>query len=136
MCPSSAEREIALKKAPYRRITLDINPRNTGNTNAILPSTMAIMMQRIHRTSDPAMFAHFLDDIMKDLPVPEHILKVTIEYRWKLSAIYEGQEQWTATLRLLLEDALGIMSKPDGVYEAELRGSKNKGDSCPLGAQE
>ena len=54
---------------------------------------------------------------------------------WKSSAIYEGEEQQTATLGSLLEDALGITilkrvnadaSKPDGVYEAELRGSKIK----------
>ena len=71
----------------------------------------------------------------QDLPIPEHILKVTIEYMWTLSAIYEGEEQWMATLRSLLEDAIEItilkwvnvdMSKPDGVYEAELRQSKIK----------
>ena len=51
------------------------------------------------------------------------------------SAIFESEDQRTAALRSLLEEALRITilkrvnadaSKPDGVYEAELRGSKIK----------
>jgi len=108
---------MALKMAP----TVESNPTDT----------IAPPIQLFH-----PVFAHFLDDIMnQDLPVPEHILKVTVEYMRKSSAIYEGEEQRMATLRSHLEDALTITilkrvnaggSKPDGVYEAELRGSKIK----------
>lgn len=52
-----------------------------------------------------------------------------------LSAIYESEDQWMAALRSLLEGAIRVTilkwvnvdaSKPDGVYEVELRGSKIK----------
>jgi hypothetical protein len=51
------------------------------------------------------------------------------------SPIYENEDQRTDALRSLLENALGITIltrvnadgwKPDGMYEAELRGSKIK----------
>ena len=144
MFPSSAGRETALKKAlnaespsisaksqEYRKFQRN-SPIYDGRYDAKNPTdTIAPPIQLFH----PA-FAHFLDDVTnQDLPVPEHIIKVTVEYMRKSSAIYECEEQRTATLRSLLEDALGITilkrvnadrSKPDGVYEAELRGSKIK----------
>jgi hypothetical protein len=144
MFPSSAGRKVALEKARTAktpstaaksqeyRIYQHSSPIYDGRYDAKNPTdTIAPPIQLFH----PA-FAHFLDDITnKDLPVPEHILKVTVEYMRKSSAIYEDEGQRTAMLRSLLEDALGITilkrvnadgSNPDGVYEAELRGSKIK----------
>ena len=144
MFPSLAGCEMALKKAlaaespstsaksqEYRKYQCN-SPIYDGRYDAKNPTdTIALPIQLFH-----PVFAHFLDDIMNQyLPVPEHILRVTVEYIWNLSAIYESEDQWMAAHRSLLEDALGVTilkwvnvdaSKPDGVYEAELRGSQKK----------
>ena len=144
MFPSLAGRETALKKAltaespstsaksqEYRKYQHN-SPIYDGCYDEKNPTdTIAPPIQLFH-----PVFAHFLDEVMnQDSPIPTHILKVTVEYMWKLSAIYECEDQWTATLRSLLEDALGIKiskqvnmngSNPDGVYDAELGGSKIK----------
>ena len=128
----TAESPLTSAKSQEYRKYQGNSPIYDGCYDAKNPTdTIAPPIQLFH----PA-FAHFLDDVTnQDLPVPEHILKVTVEYMQKSSAIYEGEEQRTATLRLLLEDALGTTilkrvnadgSKPDGVYEAELRGSQIK----------
>jgi hypothetical protein len=122
---------ISAKSQEYRKYQHN-SPIYYGHYDEKNPTaTIAPPIQLFH----PA-FAHFLDNIMnQDLPVPEHILKLTVEYMRKSSAIYEGEDQWTAALTSLLENALRITilkrvnmdrSKPDGVYEAELRGSKIK----------
>lgn len=143
MFPSSAGRETALKKAltaespssaksqeyrKYQRTSPIYDGRYDAKNST---DTIAPPIQLFH-----PVFAHFLDDVTnQDLPVPQHILNVTVEYMRKSSAIYEGEEERTATLKSLLEDALRITitkrvnpdaSKPDGVYEVELRGSKSK----------
>ena len=119
------------KSQEYRKY-LHNSPIYDGRYDANNPTdTIAPPIQLFH----PA-FAHLLDDVTNQyLPVPEHILKVTVEYMQNSSAIYESEDHRTAALRSLLEDALGVTilkrvnadaSKPDGVYEVELRGSKIK----------
>ena len=144
MFPSSSGREKALKKAlsakspsisaksnEYRKYQRD-SPIYDGRYDANDPTdTIAPPIQLFH----PA-FAHFLDDVTnQDLPVPEEVIRVTVKYMRNSSAIYESEDQRTAALKSLLEDVLGVKivkrvnadgSKPDGVYEAELRGTKIK----------
>jgi hypothetical protein len=142
--PSLAGREKAIKKAlssnspsisaksqEYRRYQCN-SPIYDGRYDANDPTdTIAPPIQLFH----PA-FAHFLDDVKNnDLPVPEDVIRVTVEYMRNSSGIYGSEDQRTAALQSVLEDALGVKivkrvnadaSKADGVYEAELRGSKVK----------
>lgn len=92
------------KSQEYRKYQCN-SPIYNGHYDAKnTTDTITCLIQLFH-----PVFAHFLDDVMNQyLPLPEHILKVTVEYMQNSSAIYESKDQRMAALRSLLEDALGV----------------------------
>lgn len=142
--PSSAGRETALKKAldapppstsaksQEYRLYQHTSPIYDGRYDAENPTdTIAPSIELFH----PA-FAHFRDDITnQDLPVPEHVINVTVQYMQASSPLYQTEGGRIVGIKSYLEEVLGIKLEkrvnkdgtgPDGVYEAELRGSKTK----------
>ena len=74
---------ISAKSQEYRKYQCN-SPIYNGCYNARNPTdTIVPLIQLFY----PA-FGHFLDDVMnQNLPIPEYILKVTVEYMQNLSAI-------------------------------------------------
>jgi hypothetical protein len=82
--------------------------------------TTALPIQLYH-----PVFAHFLDDLSSELPVPPNIAKATVNYMKAASAIYDNEATRRQFLQPLLSEILAITfsveanadrTSPDGMF--------------------